>query len=75
VDVEAEGEIMEGDAAEEIVELARARDADLIVVGSRALGSLAATLLGSVSHAVVHGADRPVLVVTARPEEEARAAA
>ena len=65
IDVDAEGEIMEGDAARQIVDLARARAADLIVVGSRALGPLASTLLGSVSHAVVHTADRPVLVVTA----------
>src|SRR5690349_18387848 len=40
MDVDAEGEIMEGDAARQIVDLARARAADLIVVGSRALGSL-----------------------------------
>ena len=75
MDVDAEGEIMEGDAAEQIVELARSRDVDMIVVGSRALGPFAATLLGSVSQAVVHGADRPVLVVTAHHPEERRAAA
>ena len=74
LDVDAEGEIMEGDAAEQIVALARSRDVDMIVVGSRALGPFAATLLGSVSQAVVHGADRPVLVVTARAEEQRAAA-
>ncbi len=46
-----------------IVELARSRDVDVIVVGSRGLGAVAGTLLGSVSRAVVHDADRPVLVV------------
>lgn len=74
MEVDAEGEIMEGEAAEQIVNLARSRDVDMIVVGSRALGPLAATLLGSVSHAVVHGADRPVLVVNARPDERRAAA-
>jgi nucleotide-binding universal stress UspA family protein len=72
--VQAEGEILEGDAAERIVQLARLRDADVIVVGSRALGSVAGTLLGSVSQAVLHSADRPVLVVTGRPKERRAAA-
>jgi nucleotide-binding universal stress UspA family protein len=74
LDIDAEGEIMEGDAAEAIVALARSRDVDLIVVGSRALGPIAGTLLGSVSQSVVHEADRPVLVVAHRPKERRAAA-
>jgi nucleotide-binding universal stress UspA family protein len=74
LNVDAEGEIMEGDAPGEIVGLARARGVDMIVVGSRALGPFASTLLGSVSHAVVHEADRPVLVVTSRPKRRRVAA-
>jgi nucleotide-binding universal stress UspA family protein len=62
-DVEADEEILEGDAAEQIVELARARDATMIVVGSRGHGAVAGALLGSVSSAVIHRSDRPVLVV------------
>jgi len=74
LDVDAEGEILEGDAAAKIVELARLRDVDLIVVGSRALGLIAGTLLGSVSQAVLHAAGRPVLVAVGRPTERRAAA-
>ena len=65
--VEAEAELLEGAAARVIVELAQSRDVDVIVVGSRGLGAVAGTLLGSVSRAVVHDADRPVLVVRHSP--------
>jgi nucleotide-binding universal stress UspA family protein len=61
--VEAEEEILEGSAADRVVELARDRKAPLIVVGSRGLGALAGALLGSVSSAIIHRADRPILVV------------
>ena len=62
-EVEAEEEILEGSAADRVVELARDRNAPLIVVGSRGLGAVAGALLGSVSSAIIHRADRPVLVV------------
>ena len=65
---EADAEILEGTPAEQIVELARARNAPLIVVGSRGLGAVAGALLGSVSSAIIHRADRPVLVVPSPPE-------
>jgi nucleotide-binding universal stress UspA family protein len=61
--VDAEEEILEGSAADRVVELARDRNAPLIVVGSRGLGAVAGALLGSVSSAIIHRADRPVLVV------------
>jgi nucleotide-binding universal stress UspA family protein len=66
---EADAEILEGNPAEQIVELARARNAPLIVVGSRGLGAVTGALLGSVSSAVIHRADRPVLVVPSAVSE------
>jgi nucleotide-binding universal stress UspA family protein len=61
-DVQADWEILEGHPAAEIARTAIARDADLIVVGSRGLGAVKGAVLGSVSNAVVQEADRPVLV-------------
>ena len=46
-----------------IVEIADRHDAATIVMGSRGLTGLRAMLLGSVSTAVVHHADRPTLIV------------
>jgi nucleotide-binding universal stress UspA family protein len=46
-----------------IVEIADRDDAATIVMGSRGLSGLRAMLLGSVSSAVVHHADRPTLIV------------
>jgi nucleotide-binding universal stress UspA family protein len=46
-----------------IVETANCHDAAAIVMGSRGLTGVRSMLLGSVSSAVVHHADRPTLVV------------
>jgi nucleotide-binding universal stress UspA family protein len=54
--------IMAGQVAKIIVEVARDREAGVIVLGSRGRGDLSALLLGSVAHKVIHLADRPVLV-------------
>jgi nucleotide-binding universal stress UspA family protein len=64
--VDADYEILEGDVAAEILGLAESRRADLVVVGSRGRGPMKGALLGSVSSAVVRGADRPVVVVNER---------
>ena len=45
-----------------ILETADSMDAAVIVVGSRGLSGLRSSLLGSVSHALVNRARRPVLV-------------
>jgi nucleotide-binding universal stress UspA family protein len=54
-----------------VVDLARALelldDAETIVVGTRGRSGIKSMLLGSVSHAVLQHADRPVLVVPSEP--------
>jgi nucleotide-binding universal stress UspA family protein len=53
----------DGDIANTILGVAAALDAEVIVTGTRGLGGMRSLLLGSVSHALVHHADRAVLVV------------
>jgi nucleotide-binding universal stress UspA family protein len=53
-----------------IIEIADCQDAAAIVMGSRGLTGIRSMLLGSVSSAVVHHADRPTLVVH-RPSDDA----
>lgn len=64
LDVEYETELIGGHPAEAIVNVARVRDADEIVIGARGHGRVRA-LLGSVSLDVLHHADRPVTVIPA----------
>ena len=59
-------ELHAGDPADVICRRARELDADLIVVGSRGLGTLDRFLLGSVSAAVAQRAPCSVLVVRPR---------
>jgi len=56
-------ELLEGPEAEAILNVANARKADLIVMGSRGLGRLTGFFLGSVSQKVVAHAPCPVLLV------------
>jgi nucleotide-binding universal stress UspA family protein len=60
---EVHTELIEGNAAEAIIEVARTRASDLIVMGSRGLGRLTGLLLGSTSQKVVAHAPCPVLIV------------
>lgn len=61
--IRASGHVLEGLAAEVILEQALRCSNDLIVIGSRGLGQAGEFLLGSVSDQVVHDATCPVLVV------------
>ena len=54
-----------GRAWRNILRFAREHDVDAIVIGRRGLGGAERALIGSVSAAVVHHADRPVLVLPA----------
>jgi len=55
--------VIERAPAEALVELAAARDARVIVVGTRGESPITAALLGSTPHKLLQLADRPVLVV------------
>ena len=63
----AQSQLTEGKPEAEITALAEEIGAGLIVVGSRGLGGIRRTMLGSVSDSVVRHAHCPVLVV--REEE------
>lgn len=55
--------VKNGQPARAIIAFAKEREVDLIVLGSRGLGSVEGYLLGSVSHKVTGLSDMPVLVV------------
>lgn len=63
VPAEIHTELIEGDAAESIIEVAKTRESSVIVMGSRGLGGLAGLVLGSTSQKVVSHAPCPVLIV------------
>ena len=60
---EVHTEILEGPPAEAILDVAKTRKSDLIVMGSRGLGRLRGALIGSQSQKVVQHAPCPVLIV------------
>jgi nucleotide-binding universal stress UspA family protein len=63
VPAEIHTELIEGDPAEAIIDVAKVRESSVIVMGSRGLGSLAGLVLGSTSQKVVGHAPCPVLIV------------
>ena len=68
-----ETRVREGSPAAQLAQLAWEEDVDELVVGSRGLGRFVAAL-GSVSHALLREADRPVVVIPGRPADRLRRA-
>lgn len=60
-------EIVSGDAARALLDLAGTSGCDAIVMGARGLGAVKGALLGSVSQRVLQEANVPVTVVRQRP--------
>ena len=56
-------ELIEGSPAEAIIEVARTRGSEVIIMGSRGLGRIAGAVFGSTSQKVVAHAPCPVLIV------------
>jgi nucleotide-binding universal stress UspA family protein len=65
----AEGVVVMGLPWEQILAVAKERDADLIVMGTHGRRGLARIALGSVAEKVVRLAEAPVMTVSAGPKE------
>jgi nucleotide-binding universal stress UspA family protein len=65
-------EVLEGNPARSIVQAAKDRDCQLIVMGTHGRSGFSHLILGSVAERVVRTAARPVLTVSAGAEAEAR---
>jgi nucleotide-binding universal stress UspA family protein len=63
IPAEVHTELIEGDPAESIIDVATTRESSVIVMGSRGLGRLTGLVLGSTSQKVVSHAPCPVLIV------------
>ncbi len=63
VPAEIHTELIEGSAAEAIIDVAKTRESSIIVMGSRGMGTLTGLVLGSTSQKVVSHAPCPVLIV------------
>lgn len=68
-DVECETVPLEGIVVDQICELARARNAAMIVVGAHGWGAIKRLVFGSVSLGILHDAPCPVLVARTAPGE------
>ncbi len=61
--IQAQGEVVEGLAADEIIKFARVHKSDLVVIGSVGPAHPGSFLLGRVSERVAYAAPCPVLII------------
>jgi len=61
--IKVEARLEKGRPAEVIMKVARTENIDLIVMGSRGLGGITGSVLGSTSQAVVHSCTKPILII------------
>jgi len=73
LDAQPRTTVRNGSVATAILDVGDEIDAEAIVVGTRGLTGVKSLLLGSVSHALLQHADRPVVVVPSAVVTEARA--
>lgn len=66
--VDASGELLRGEAANEIIDYSKTNKVDLIVSGSRGMSKVKSWLLGSISRKLVHYATCSVLIVRDQQE-------
>ncbi len=69
--LQARGLLMRGEPAEQIIEYAREHQVDLIICGSRGLGTVTSMLIGSVSRRLAHHAPCSVLIVRCQGQPRA----
>ena len=62
-DIKVEARLEKGRPPDHIMKVARTENVDLIVMGSRGLGGITGSVLGSTSQAVVHSCTKPILIV------------
>ena len=62
-DIKVEARLERGRPSDIIMNVARTENVGLIVMGSRGLGGITGSILGSTSQAVVHSCIKPILIV------------
>lgn len=61
--IETDTLLLKGNPKHEIPRIAEAKECDMILLGSRGMGTLKGILIGSVSNYVVHHSECPVLLI------------